>query len=213
MNLKINEIYYSIQGESSFAGLPCIFIRLTYCNLRCSYCDSEYTFYNGEDMDIKSIINKIKQYPCKLVQVTGGEPLFQKNCINLLRTLVKEEYNILLETSGSLSIKNVPKEVINIIDFKCPSSKMQKKNLWDNINYIKPNDQIKFVIGNREDYEWTKNKIDKYNLEKKCEILISPVYKHIKSEDIVNWILEDNLKVRFQIQIHKEIWPEEKRGV
>ena len=213
MNLKINEIYYSIQGESSFAGLPCIFIRLTYCNLRCSYCDSEYTFYNGEDMDIKSIINKIKQYPCKLVQVTGGEPLFQKNCINLLRTLVKEEYNILLETSGSLSIKNVPKEVINIIDFKCPSSKMQKKNLWDNINYIKPNDQIKFVIGNREDYEWTKNKIDKYNLEKKCEILISPVYKHIKSEEIVNWILEDNLKVRFQIQIHKEIWPEEKRGV
>ena len=127
MNLKINEIYYSIQGESSFAGLPCIFIRLTYCNLRCSYCDSEYTFYNGEDMDIKSIINKIKQYPCKLVQVTGGEPLFQKNCINLLRTLVKEEYNILLETSGSLSIKNVPKEVINIIDFKCPSSKMQKR--------------------------------------------------------------------------------------
>jgi 7-carboxy-7-deazaguanine synthase len=213
MNLKINEIYYSIQGESSFAGLPCIFIRLTYCNLRCSYCDSEYTFYNGKDMDIKNIINKIKQYPCKLVQVTGGEPLFQKNCINLLRTLVKEEYNILLETSGSLSIKNVPKEVINIIDFKCPSSKMQKKNLWDNINYIKPNDQIKFVIGNREDYEWTKNKIDKYSLEKKCEILISPVYKHIKSEEIVNWILEDNLKVRFQIQIHKEIWPEKKRGV
>ena len=213
MNLKINEIYYSIQGESSFSGLPCIFIRLTYCNLRCSYCDSEYTFHNGEKMDIKDIINQIKQYPCKLVQVTGGEPLFQKNCINLLKTLVEEQYNVLLETSGSLSIEKVPKEVINIIDFKCPSSKMQKKNLWENLDYIKTNDQIKFVIGNKEDYEWTKDKIYKYNLDKKCEILISPVYNNIKSEEIVNWILKDNLKVRFQIQLHKEIWPEEKRGV
>ncbi len=213
MNLKINEIYYSIQGESSFSGLPCIFIRLTYCNLRCSYCDSEYTFHNGEKMDIKDIINQIKQYPCKLVQVTGGEPLFQKNCINLLKTLVEEQYNVLLETSGSLSIEKVPKEVINIIDFKCPSSKMQKKNLWENLDYIKNNDQIKFVIGNKEDYEWTKDKIYKYNLDKKCEILISPVYNNIKSEEIVNWILKDNLKVRFQIQLHKEIWPEEKRGV
>lgn len=213
MNLKINEIYYSIQGESSFTGLPCIFIRLTYCNLRCSYCDSEYTFYNGEDMSIKDIINKVKQYPCKLVQVTGGEPLFQKNCIILLRALVKEQYKILLETSGSLSIQDVPKEVINIIDFKCPSSKMQKKNLWDNLDYVKSNDQIKFVIGNKEDYDWTKSKIYKYNLEDKCELLISPVYGNIKSEKIVNWILEDNLKVRFQIQLHKEIWPEEKRGV
>ena len=213
MNLKINEIYYSIQGESSFSGLPCIFIRLTYCNLRCSYCDSEYTFHNGEKIDIKDIINQIKQYPCKLVQVTGGEPLFQKNCINLLKTLVEEQYNVLLETSGSLSIEKVPKEVINIIDFKCPSSKMQKKNLWENLDYIKTNDQIKFVIGNKEDYEWTKDKIYKYNLDKKCEILISPVYNNIKSEQIVNWILKDNLKVRFQIQLHKEIWPEEKRGV
>tara|TARA_Y100001970_G_scaffold134911_2_gene166050 strand:- start:48639 stop:49280 length:642 start_codon:yes stop_codon:yes gene_type:complete len=213
MNLKINEIYYSIQGESSFSGLPCIFIRLTYCNLRCSYCDSEYTFHNGEKIDIKDIINQIKQYPCKLVQVTGGEPLFQKNCINLLKTLVEEQYNVLLETSGSLSIEKVPKEVINIIDFKCPSSKMQKKNLWENLDYIKTNDQIKFVIGNKEDYEWTKDKIYKYNLDKKCEILISPVYNNIKSEEIVNWILKDNLKVRFQIQLHKEIWPEEKRGV
>ena len=164
-------------------------------------------------MSIKDIINKVKQYPCKLVQVTGGEPLFQKNCIILLRALVKEQYKILLETSGSLSIQDVPKEVINIIDFKCPSSKMQKKNLWDNLDYVKSNDQIKFVIGNKEDYDWTKSKIYKYNLEDKCELLISPVYGNIKSEKIVNWILEDNLKVRFQIQLHKEIWPEEKRGV
>ena len=158
MKLKINEIYYSIQGESSFMGIPCIFIRLTYCNLRCSYCDSEYTFHEGKDMDIKSILKLIKQYPCNLVEVTGGEPLFQDNCIPLLKELVNKGYNVLLETSGSLSIKSVPKEVVNIIDFKCPSSKMEKKNLWKNINYVKNNDQIKFVIGDRKDYEWTKKK-------------------------------------------------------
>ena len=130
MKIKINEIYYSIQGESSFVGLPCIFIRLTYCNLRCTYCDSEYTFYDGKDMDIQEILNEIKKYECNLVEVTGGEPLFQKNCIKLLEELVELDYKVLLETSGSLSIKNVPKKVINIIDFKCPSSGMKKKNLW-----------------------------------------------------------------------------------
>ena len=130
MKLKINEIYYSIQGESSYTGKPCIFIRLTYCNLRCSYCDSEYTFYEGFDMSINEILKDIKKYSCKLVEVTGGEPLFQKECIPLLKELVKSDYKVLLETSGSLSIKNVPKKVINIIDFKCPSINMMKKNLW-----------------------------------------------------------------------------------
>ena len=191
MKLKINEIYYSVQGESTFMGKPCIFIRLTYCNLRCSYCDSEYTFYEGKDMSIKDIIKKIEEYPCNLVEVTGGEPLFQKNCVTLLSELVKRKYKVLLETSGSLSIENVPKQVINIIDFKCPSSKMEKKNLWDNINFIKDNDQIKFVIGNKEDYEWTKNKISEYNLDSKCEILLSPVYKKIEPKQIVEWILKD----------------------
>ena len=213
MKLKINEIYYSVQGESTFMGKPCIFIRLTYCNLRCSYCDSEYTFHEGKDMYIKDIIKKIEEYPCNLVEVTGGEPLFQKNCIILLSELVKRKYKVLLETSGSLSIENVPKQVINIIDFKCPSSKMEKKNLWDNINFIKDNDQIKFVIGNKEDYEWTKNKISKYNLDSKCEILLSPVYKKIEPKQIVDWILKDNLNVRFQMQLHKEVWPESVRGV
>ena len=213
MKLKINEIYYSVQGESTFMGKPCIFIRLTYCNLRCSYCDSEYTFHEGKDMSLKDIIKKIEEYPCNLVEVTGGEPLFQKNCVTLLSELVKRKYKVLLETSGSLSIENVPKQVINIIDFKCPSSKMEKKNLWDNINFIKDNDQIKFVIGNKEDYEWTKNKISEYNLDSKCEILLSPVYKKIEPKQIVEWILKDNLNVRFQMQLHKEVWPESVRGV
>ena len=170
MKLMINEIYHSIQGESSYTGKPCIFIRLTYCNLRCSYCDSEYTFYEGQEWTINEIMKKIKEYPCKLVEVTGGEPLFQKNCIELLERLIKEKYEVLLETSGSLSIEDVPKKVINIIDFKCPSSKMAKKNLWDNIRYIKKRDEIKFVIADKEDYSWTKEKIAKYNLTKKLKI-------------------------------------------
>jgi len=213
MILKINEIYHSIQGESSFSGLPCIFIRLTYCNLRCSYCDSEYTFHDGKDMSLSKILDKIQDYSCKLVEVTGGEPLFQDGCIDLLQKLVDLDYKVLLETSGSLTIKNVPKEVINIIDFKCPSSNMKKKNLWDNINYLKLDDEVKFVIGDREDYDWAKNKIKKYNLTGICNVLMSPIYNQIKPQIITNWILEDNLDIRFQIQLHKEIWPEEERGV
>ena len=213
MKLMINEIYHSIQGESSYTGQPCIFIRLTYCNLRCSYCDSEYTFHEGEDMSINDILDRIKNYPCNLIEVTGGEPLFQKNCITLLNTLVERGYTVLLETSGSLSIKNVPNKVINIIDFKCPSSNMEKKNLWDNINYLKNSDEVKFVIGDYNDYKWTKQKINKYDLIKKCTILISPIYKEIEPSKLTEWILKDNLDVRLQIQLHKEIWPDEKRGV
>lgn len=213
MNLKINEIYFSVQGESSYSGLPCIFIRLTYCNLRCTYCDSEYSFYDGEKMKIDEILKEIKKYSCNLVEVTGGEPLLQKNCINLLNELIKNNYDVLLETSGSLSISDVPNKVINIIDFKCPSSKMDSKNMWDNINYLKKNDEIKFVIGDRIDYEWTKQKIEEFKLNQICDILISPVYGEIEPKEIVKWILEDNLKVRFQIQMHKEIWSADKKGV
>ena len=213
MNLKINEIYFSVQGESSYSGLPCIFIRLTYCNLRCTYCDSEYSFYDGKKMKIDEILKEIKKYSCNLVEVTGGEPLLQKNCINLLNELIKNNYDVLLETSGSLSISDVPNKVINIIDFKCPSSKMDSKNMWDNINYLKKNDEIKFVIGDRIDYEWTKQKIEEFKLNQICDILISPVYGEIEPKEIVKWILEDNLKVRFQIQMHKEIWSADKKGV
>ena len=213
MKLMINEIYHSIQGESSYSGRPCIFIRLTYCNLRCSYCDSEHTFYEGKELTIEEILEKIKEYPCNLVEVTGGEPLFQKNCIILLQKLVENKYEVLLETSGSLSIESVPKQVINIIDFKCPSSKMVKKNLWENINYLKKDDEIKFVIADKEDYVWAKNKISEYELTKKSNILMSPAYNEIESKKIVDWILRDNLNVRFQIQLHKEIWDPDKKGV
>ena len=213
MSLIINEIYYSIQGESSLAGEPCVFIRLTYCNLRCSYCDTEHAFYNGKEMSIKDIIKKIKQWSCKLIEVTGGEPLLQSDCITLLNELIKLKYKVMLETSGSLPLNKVPNEVIKIIDFKCPSSKMKHKNLWEILKDISPHDEIKFVIGDRKDYEWAKEKIYELNLNKICTILFSPVFNSIEPRKIVQWILKDNAPVRFQLQMHKIIWEPDKLGV
>ena len=213
MNLKINEIYYSIQGESSYSGLPCVFIRLTYCNLRCSYCDTEYAFYEGKDISIEEIVRKVNSYKCNLVEITGGEPLLQKNCIELINQLEKNNKKVLIETGGSLPIKNISKNTHIILDLKCPSSNMESKNLWDNLDYIKKTDEIKFVIGNKTDYDWVKKTIKKHNLEKKCLLLISPVHDKIDKEKIINWILKDNLKIRFQIQLHKEIWDKNKKGV
>jgi len=213
MTLKINEIYYSVQGESTHAGRPCIFIRLTYCNLRCTYCDSEYTFYEGKDMEITHIMNEIKQWDCNLVEVTGGEPLFQDKCINLLNELVNSNYEVMLETGGSLSISDVPKEVIKIVDFKCPSSAMEKKNLWSIVEDLQPNDEVKFVIGNREDFDWAKDRIAEYSLDKICTLLFSPTFEKIDPQLMVEWILAENLPVRMQMQMHKMIWSPDKQGV
>ena len=211
--LKINEIYFSIQGESSKAGLPCIFVRLTYCNLRCTYCDTEYAFYEGKDYTIEQIIDEVKKYDCKLVEVTGGEPLVQDECIDLLKRLSDEGYKVMLETGGSLSIKSVDQRVMIIMDLKCPSSGMLKKNLYDNIDFIKPTDEIKFVIGNREDYDWSKELIEKYNLTNKCSILFSVVFGELEPVTLVEWILEDKLNARFQLQMHKFIWDPAAKGV
>ncbi len=213
MALKINEIYYSVQGESTHAGRPCVFIRLTYCNLRCTYCDSEYTFYEGKDMEITHIMNEIKQWDCNLVEVTGGEPLFQDKCINLLNELVNSNYEVMLETGGSLSISDVPKKVIKIVDFKCPSSAMEKKNLWSIVEDLQPHDEVKFVIGNREDFDWAKDRITEYALDKICTLLFSPTFEKIDPQLIVEWILVENLPVRMQMQMHKMIWSPDKQGV
>ena len=213
MALKINEIYYSVQGESTHVGRPCVFIRLTYCNLRCTYCDSEYAFYEGKDMEITHIMNEIKQWDCNLVEVTGGEPLFQDKCINLLNELVKSNYEVMLETGGSLSISDVPKKVIKIVDFKCPSSAMEKKNLWSIVEDLQPNDEVKFVIGNREDFDWAKDRITEYALDKRCTLLFSPTFGKIAPQLIVEWILVENLPVRMQMQMHKMIWSPDKQGV
>jgi len=213
MSLKINEIYYSVQGESTHAGRPCIFIRLTYCNLRCSYCDTEYAFYDGKDMEITDIMSEIKQWDCNLVEVTGGEPLFQEECIDLLNELVNSNYEVMLETGGSLSISNVPKKVIKIVDFKCPSSKMVKKNIWSIVDDLQPHDEVKFVIGNRGDFDWAKDRITEYSLDKICTLLFSPTFGEIDPQQIVEWILADNLPVRMQMQMHKMIWSPEEKGV
>ncbi len=211
--LKINEIFYSIQGEGTSAGLPCIFIRLTYCNLRCTYCDTEYAFYEGKDMQLEEILTEIKKYNCNLVEVTGGEPLMQKESLTLLTKLCNKGYDVMLETGGSLSVEKVDKRVKNIIDFKCPSSKMEKKNYFENINFLKPTDEVKFVIGNKEDYNWSKEIVAKYKLDEKCEVLFSPVFNVLDNRKLVKWILDDNLNVRFQIQLHKYIWEPDKKGV
>ena len=213
MALKINEIYYSVQGESTHAGRPCVFIRLTYCNLRCTYCDSEYTFYEGKDMEITHIMNEIKQWDCNLVEVTGGEPLFQDKCINLLNELINSNYEVMLETGGSLSISDVPKKVIKIVDFKCPSSAMEKKNLWSIVEDLQPHDEVKFVIGNREDFDWARDRIIEYSLDKICTLLFSPTFEKIDPQLMVEWILAENLPVRMQMQMHKMIWSPDKQGV
>ena len=211
--LKVNEIFKSIQGESTHSGLPCIFIRLTYCNLRCTYCDTEYAFHEGNDMSIKDILDHIKPMKTKLVEVTGGEPMLQDNTIPLMQELLKNNYDVLLETSGAISLKNVPKKVKKIVDFKCPSSSMSDKNLWSIIDELNDKDEIKFVIGDFKDYEWAKSKIDKYDLDKKWVVLFSPVFGKISLEKLANWILKDNLNVRLQLQMHKYIWDPDKRAV
>lgn len=211
--LKINEIYYSIQGESTKAGLPCTFVRLTYCNLRCSYCDTEYAFYEGKNLSIDEIISTVKEFGSPLVEITGGEPLFQEESLPLMQKLADLGYLVLLETGGSLPIKDIDPRVKIIMDLKTPSSAMMKKNMYENINFLKITDEVKFVIGSRDDYLWSKEILVKYNLDKKCEVLFSVIFGKLQPVELVNWILEDKLNVRFQLQMHKFIWKPDERGV
>ncbi len=211
--LKVNEIFHSIQGESSRAGEPCVFIRLTGCNLRCSYCDTEYAFYEGSDKSIDEILNEVKIYNCNLVEVTGGEPLLQDECFELLNRLCALGFEVMLETGGSLPVDKVDDRVKIILDMKCPSSGMVKKNLYANLIWLKPADEVKFVIGSREDYEWSRTIVEEYGLAGNQTVLFSPVFGAVEPVRIAEWILEDRLKVRFQLQMHKYIWDPNKRGV
>ena len=211
--LKINEIYYSIQGESTKAGLPCVFVRLTFCNLRCTYCDSEYAFYEGKDLSIEDIIREVRKYNCSLVEITGGEPLFQEESLILMKDLADNGFEVLLETAGSLPVKNIDPRVRIIMDLKTPSSGMLKKNMYENLDHLKNHDEVKFVIGSREDYLWSKQIVEKYSLDKKNDVLFSVVFNKLLPLELVNWILEDKLNVRFQLQMHKFIWKPEERGV
>lgn len=212
--LKVNEIFYSIQGESTNAGLPCVFIRLTYCNIRCVYCDTEYAFYEGTDRSVEEIINEVKSFSCRLVEITGGEPLVQENVHILMKQLCDMGYDVMIETGGSLPIELIDNRVKVIMDLKTPYSKMEKKNRYENINYLKPDDEVKFVIGSREDYDWARTILSKYDLVNKVkQVLFSPVFDKVENIDLAKWILDDKLNVRFQLQMHKYIWHPETRGV
>lgn len=211
--IKINEIFYSIQGESTHAGRPTIFIRLTGCNLRCSYCDTEYAFFEGKNYKIEDILTEIKKYNCKLVEVTGGEPLLQKESAELISRLCDENYEVMVETGGGVDICNVDERAIVIMDIKCPSSGMSDKMLWENINLLKPIDEIKFVIADKNDFYWSEKIIDKFNLTDKFTVLFSPVFGKIEPVELVDLILEENLNVRFQLQMHKFVWKPDARGV
>ena len=206
VELIINEIFYSIQGESSRIGLPTIFIRLTGCPLRCQYCDTEYAFYEGKKMRMSSILNKIKKYPTKYVTVTGGEPLAQKSCSKLLTKLCNFGYDVSLETSGAINVSNVDKRVKKIIDIKTPGSTEENKNKFVNLRHLTTRDEIKFVICNQSDYVWAKKKIIEKNMANICEIIFSPAHESIKPKNLANWILKDQLNVRMQIQLHKYLW-------
>ena len=211
--LEVTEIYKSVQGESTYMGLPCIFIRLTGCNLRCVWCDTTHAFHDGEKLSIHQIIDKVKSYNIKLVEITGGEPLLQKEVFPLMESLLKNEFKVMLETSGSLAINNVPAKVIKIIDLKCPGSGEENKNLWENLNHLTPTDEIKFVIADKADYEWSKKVLQDYELDKKVSVLFSPVFEKLKLKDLTEWILEDNLPVRLHTQLHKYIWDQKTIGV
>jgi 7-carboxy-7-deazaguanine synthase len=204
--LKITEIFYSLQGEACNVGLPTVFIRLTGCPLRCVYCDTAYAFTGGEWMDIDSIIKQVEQYSTKHITVTGGEPLAQKNCLELLSKICDLGYDVSLETSGALLVDKVDKRVVKVLDIKTPGSAEECKNKFENIEFINADDQIKFVICDENDYRWCKQVMVDYQLQSRCEILFSPSRDQLDATTLANWVLRDQLNVRFQIQLHKYLW-------
>lgn len=213
--LKINEIFKSIQGESTYAGLPCTFIRLAGCNLRCTYCDTNYAYYDGEELSDEKIISKIEEYGVKCVEFTGGEPLLQEETPKLLKTLLDKNYNVLIETNGSICIGCLDKRLNIIMDYKTPKSGMSERMRPKNFEFLKKSDQIKFVLMDKSDYEWAKEVITNNNLDDRFDnILMSPAYGELSPKSLVNWVLSDNIPVRVQLQIHKYIWgPDEHEGV
>ena len=212
MAIKIFEIFHSLQGETSRIGLPTVFVRLTGCPMRCTYCDTEYAFSGGGNMDIADILQKVAEFGTKFVTVTGGEPLAQKESYTLLTALCDAGYNVSLETGGKIDIAPVDARVSVILDIKTPASNEEKNMLWSNIDHIKAKDEIKFVLCNRADYDWAKAKIITLNLVQKCPILLSPSYHDLPANELAAWVLADQLPVRMQVQLHKILWGE-KPGV
>ncbi len=214
MTLLVNEIFCSIQGESIYSGCPCIFVRLTGCNLRCTYCDTRYAYEEGEKMEIGQILRRVADYKCRLIEITGGEPLLQKETPLLVSRLLDNGYIVMMETNGSFDIGRVDRRCIKVLDIKCPSSNESKKNDLKNLKRLHSKDQIKFVIGNHEDYVYAQSIISSHGPDFPGDhILFSPVYGKMPPADLANWILKDHLKVRLHLQIHKYIWPGREIGI
>jgi len=211
--MKVSEIFTSIQGESSYAGIPCTFVRLTGCNLRCSYCDTSYAFYKGEKFSEDEIIREVRHAGIKLVEITGGEPLLQNEVYSLMKRLFDEGYKVLIETNGSQSIKGVDKRAIVILDIKTPGSGMSKEMDFLNLDFIKSSDEIKFVITDRKDYEWSKEIIQTHRLMEKCHLLFSPAFGILPPENLARWMIEDRLNYRLNLQVHKYIFSHEHKGI
>lgn len=211
--LRVTEIYASVQGESTHVGRPCVFVRLTGCNLRCTWCDSAFTFTGGEWRDLEDVVAEAHAYGIRLVEVTGGEPLVQKNAPRLMQRLIDLGHEVLLETSGSRSIAEVPEPVRVILDFKPPDSGEARANLWSNVARLRPHHEVKFVIASRRDFEWSRDVVREHDLASRCEVLFSPVWDAVAPRELVDWILAERLPVRFQLQMHKVVWPPDQRGV
>jgi len=213
MKLIINEIFYSIQGESLYAGLPCVFIRLTGCNLRCAYCDTRYAYDAGSEMSIESIMEQIAVYPCRRVEITGGEPLCQEASPQLISRLIDTGYTVLLETNGTMDIRQVDERCIKIVDVKCPGSGAFQKNNLHNLNYLSPDDQVKFVLMDANDYEFAKQVVRSAGLaSRQIPVLFSPVSAMLDPATLAEWILKDGLDVRLQLQLHTILWPRDSKG-
>jgi 7-carboxy-7-deazaguanine synthase len=210
--MRVTEIFFSIQGESSHAGRPCVFVRLTGCNLRCTWCDSAYTFTGGEKMSLDDVMARVASYDCKLVEVTGGEPLAQAEAFELIRRLADEGYEVLIETSGSIDITPVDRRAKLILDVKCPGSGEAAKNRWANLEQLRPHDEIKFVIADRADYEFAKQVIAEHGLAKQT-VLFSPVWGSMNMQSLAEWMLADRVPARLQTQLHKHIWGADVHGV
>lgn len=211
--LKVNEIFHSIQGESDRAGLPCVFVRLAGCALRCDWCDTEYAFFEGRPKTVEEVVDQVAGFGCRLVEITGGEPLLQRESLRLMRVLLDRGYEVLLETAGSEPIEDVPEGVVRIVDVKCPGSGESDRNRWENLESLRPTDQVKFVIRDRADYDWAVERMRETGIEARCPVLLSPVHGELDPSELASWMLADRLSARLQIQLHKVLWPGVLRGV
>ena len=212
--LTVNEIFHSIQGESTHAGRPCVFVRLTACDLRCTWCDTTYAFHEGRKMSVDEVVDRVRGYGCDVVEITGGEPLLQKEVYPLMQRLLDEGRTVMIETGGHLSVAEIPAAVIRVIDVKCPGSGEAEKNHWANLEQLRPTDEIKFVIKDRADYDYARDIVIRHDLAARCNaVLFSPVHGVQDAKALAEWVLADRLPVRVQLQTHKFIWDPQTRGV